>query len=150
MDREQIIASLLENMGILKRGLYGRLQLSDKFALSHSQLELLFTIRHLGPISSRKLAVQLGLTPGFISQMVDLLLQQNLIERAVDPKDRRIGRLRLSKDGRKVLQNIEKCRYQQMRELMEQLTDRELAVWVRIQQKLISQFQTPAPKVSVK
>lgn len=142
MKREQLVSTVFDNMTTFKRGLHGSMELFIKgLPVSRAQLELLFTIQHLEPVSSKQLADHLQLTPGAVSQLLDGLTDQGFVERHVTPNDRRVQRLKLSLNGAKLLAGIEKGRRKYMERVMQHLSDQELAVWVRIQQKLIDELQ---------
>ena len=139
---------LFENMNTVKRAIASRWQLMhQECPIPHAQLELLFTIRHAQPISFKQLAQQLHLTPGAISQLAEGLEKHNLISRQTDPKDRRIQCLQVSPDGLELLHRIENHRQAIMESIMTDLTDEELALWLRIHEKLLQQLQLdPATK----
>ncbi len=147
MTREEIIKNLFEQMSVAKRGMYTRMQaITNGLPVSRTQLELLFTIKHLQPVSFKQLAAQLQLTPGAISQLADGLNQHGLIERETNPNDRRSQTLQLSGDGVTLLQTIEKRRRETMERVVKDLTNEELTVWLRIQQKMIVEHQTVLDK----
>ena len=143
VTRKDIIQELFDCMNIAKRGMYTRMRtLTSDLPVSQTQLELLFTIKHLQPISFKQLAAQLQLTPGAISQLADSLDHHGLIERQADQNDRRTQHLQLSEAGDKLLQTVEKRRQETMQRVVQGLTTDELTVWLRIQQKMIAEFQT--------
>src|SRR4051812_621167 len=121
--REQLIRSIFENVGLVKRNIYNHLEVNRHILpLPMSQLELLVTIRHNQPISFKELARQLCLTPGAISQVVEAVEQEGYVTRENDLKDRRIQSLRISKKGTKLLLDVSKRRQAIMREVLEDLT----------------------------
>jgi DNA-binding MarR family transcriptional regulator len=141
-SRVTIINEVFENMSAMKRGMYSHFQTIMKDCpVSRTQLELLFTIKHLQPISFKHLAKQLYLTPGAVSQLADSLLQDGFITREIDPNDRRTQSLSLSEKGEGVLTDIEKRQKKIMEQVMQDLTTEELAAWANVQKKLIAHFQ---------
>lgn len=144
MDRDKLIEGIVENTHILKRGMYARMQAADvDVPVSHGQLELLFTIKHLQPISFKQLAQQLHLTRGAVSQLAEALAGASLIVRDIDQHDRRIQHLRLSDTGLALLDKIEAQRHDTMRQTMQSLTTQELATWLNIQEKIILTLTNP-------
>ncbi|HSX30580.1 MAG TPA: MarR family transcriptional regulator [Candidatus Saccharimonadales bacterium] len=142
-DRDHIIQSLFESMTAVKRGMAGQLHLSaHDCPLSPAQLELLFAIRHAQPVSFKQLAQLLYLTPGAISQLAEGLEQHGFISRRADPQDRRVQWLQVNKKGHKLLDAVEKRRRSLLELIIADLTDEELAVWLRVQQKLLRRLQT--------
>jgi len=141
MKRDELIATIFENTQTIKRVMYGQSQLRLKgVALSHAQVELLFTIKHLQPVSFKDLASRLYLTRGAVSQLVEGLSNESLVVREVDTTDRRMQHLRISGKGTRLIDKIETERWRTMEAVMQKLQTDELAVWARVQQKLIDTF----------
>jgi len=140
--RETTIEAIFENTTTMKRFMAGHWQTMQRdLAISHSQFELLFAIRNMQPVSFKQLAQQLYLTPSAVSQLAETLEQRELISRQSDAADRRVQYLEVSKKGNKLLKEIEKHRRNVMQSIMDDLDDEELALWLRVQEKVIRQFQ---------
>jgi DNA-binding MarR family transcriptional regulator len=141
-NRDILIQNLFENMNAMKRGMSSHVQIMNRDCpIPRSQLELLFAIRQAEPVNFKHLAQQLYLTPGAISQLAEGLEQHDLIGRQVDADDRRIQCLHVSKKGIALLHDVEKRRRDTMEAVIEELSDEELELWLRIQEKMIRQFQ---------
>jgi len=141
-ERDETIAKLSEAMRSMKHVMHGRMQAAlQSSPISHAQLELLFTIHRLQPVSSKQLATQLYLTAGAVSQLVDGLESHGFVTREVDPRDRRIQCLRLSKKGVKLLGSIGDRQQKMMEAIMQSFSTAELKAWLKIQQKIINEFQ---------
>jgi len=141
--RQALVEQLFESMNTLKRGMYSQLHVINRdLPISRSQIELLMAIRHAQPVSFKELAKQLCLTPGAISQLAEGLEQLELIERKTSIADRRLQYLETSKKGATLLQDVEKRRRKLLETVMQDLSDEELELWLRIQQKMINQFQS--------
>jgi DNA-binding MarR family transcriptional regulator len=141
-NRNTLIRMILDTMDTSKRGMHAHLQsINRTLPLPRAQWELLATIRHIQPISSKELAKQLYLTPGAVSQLLEGLEQQELISRTIDPKDRRIQCLEVTKKGLKLIQTVEKKRREFMERVFTELDNNELEVLLSLQQKLIAYFQ---------
>ncbi len=134
IERETLVRSLFENMHAIKRSLATS---SHGCPIPPSQVELLFAIHTNQPVSFKRLAQVLSLTPGAISQQAEGLEQNGYITRTSDEHDRRVQCLNVSKRGSKLLHSIEKRREQMMESLIAGLSDEELAVWVRVQNKIM-------------
>jgi DNA-binding MarR family transcriptional regulator len=151
MERDLLIQTIFESMSALKRGMAGQMHAVIRDCpISHSQLELLATIRHMQPINFKQLAQQLYLTPGSISQLVEALEQQNLVQRQIDAKDRRVQTLQLTRKGNELLADIDKRRRSTLEEIMLGLTTQELELWLQIQQKITQKFQTESTTLPTK
>jgi len=143
--RDQLIEALFENMNSVKRGFYWRMHnLTRDVAISGTQLELLFIPGHNQPVSSKQLAELLHMTPGAVSQLADSLEQQELIERQTSEQDRRVQYLRVSEKGEEFIRSFEKSRHKVMEAVIKDLSDEELEVWLRVQQKMIAYFKSEA------
>ena len=141
MDRKKVIDELFDTMDVAKRNLRGRmLSITDGKNISHAQLEVLFSIRQSQPINPTELANRLSMTPGAISQLIDVLEDQRLITRQTDENDRRRQVLAISPDGLAMLKSIERRRRSVMENVIQGLTDEELTLWLRIQKKIINEF----------
>lgn len=144
-DRAEIIAGLLDTMQSLKRVMGNQyLDLLKDADLSRTQLELMLVIRHKQPITTKELAQRLHLTPGAVSQMVDILARAELLERQPDANDRRIIHLMVSAKGIKVLARVETQLQQHVTEAMQDLRTEELQSWLTVQQKILARFEKQA------
>jgi DNA-binding MarR family transcriptional regulator len=149
MDRNTLIQTLYENMSTLKRGMHSHFQAADYgVPISRSQIELLFTIRQTQPVSSKLLAQKLCLTPGAVSQLAEGLENQQLITRRADTRDRRIQCLEVSAKGNELLQKVEARWRSAMEAIVADLSDEELEIWLRVQQKMLKHFQADNQEAS--
>jgi MarR family multiple antibiotic resistance transcriptional regulator len=147
LHRAELVQDLFESMSAMKRSIACRWQQADQeYPVSRGQIDLLFMIQHTQPVSFKQLAAQLYVTPGAVSQLVEGLEQYKLIKRQSDPKDRRIQCLEISPEGKQLIERIENQRQRIMESVMAGLTDHELAVWLRIQKKLLEQLQIERTK----
>jgi len=145
--RDELITSIFEAMNATKRSMHGRLHaLIGDSPISRSQLELLFVLKQLQPVTSKKLADHMQLTPGAVSQLVEGLADEAFVSRETDPSDRRLQILRLSKSGMQELQRIEKNRHELFKHVLDDLTDDELALLLRINQKIATHLSAIAKK----
>jgi DNA-binding MarR family transcriptional regulator len=112
------------------------------YDITPSELQLLFTIYHGQPITAKELASHLHLTAGAVSQVIEALANRKLIQRETDPTDRRRQVLRLSAKGDGLVQKLDKHRRDVMHRVIKDLTDDELATWLKIQQKIMTEFQS--------
>lgn len=148
-NREEIIRRIFEHSEAMKRGMYGHMQAYfHNLPITRSQVEVLSAIAYLQPVSSKKIAQRLYLTPGAVSQSVETLDSQDYLVREADPTDRRVQYLRLSKKGDKLLQDIEKRRRDMMEQVLQNLTLEELMVWLKVQTKLGEQLHTTHVKTN--
>lgn len=110
-------------------------------SLTHAQLSALFTIHQAQPISGRELAIKMDISRSAVTQVVDVLDQQCLIERYEDEADRRITYIRLSEQGQCRVQEFEKARHELMERLASVLSDDELRSVISINSKMIEELE---------
>jgi len=146
-SRQELIRRILENMNAVKRSMFTQLQSnSDTWPVPRAQLEVLIAIRHLQPVNSKTLALQLYLTPGAVSQQLDGLETQGFISRQSDPNDRRVQSLSVTEAGAQLIEGAMAHRRVIMEQIMQDLSDEELRVWDQIQTRLIKRYQDPQHK----
>lgn len=107
-----------------------RRRVSDELGISFYRAKIL---RRLvgGPSSMRDLAIRLGTDKANLSGAVDDLEQLGLLERTIDPDDRRVRRLTLTPQGREVATRANQILAQPPRGF-ENLADEDLAHLERI------------------
>ncbi len=143
MNREDIITQLFEAMNNTKRSMHSRMHtFANGLPISRTQIELLFTLKHLESTTSAKLAKHMHLTPGAISQLVESLVQLKLVTRTNDPSDRRTQFLSISEDGLVQMHEIEKSRHELLKHVMASLTTEELQLLLHVQQKMVEELNT--------
>jgi DNA-binding MarR family transcriptional regulator len=91
-------------VGRLQRGLRRRARaaLPDP-ALPQSQVEVIRLLHQEPGLRVQELATALGLAPNTASTLVQALVRQGLVERTIDPDDRRVARLELTEAARRRL-----------------------------------------------
>src|SRR5919198_4144138 len=90
----RLLASVLPRLNRAMRG-----QVRPAAGLSMPQFIALRHLRH-GPQSAGKLAEKFGVSRPTITRMVDGLIKKGLVERHVDPLDRRVAIISLTSSGR--------------------------------------------------
>lgn len=143
-EREQLIESIFETMQQLHRTSTARLHtLMGKHDISLTQLEVLLTVKHRQPINVKELAAQMRLTPGAITQLLEGLTVRNYIGREPAEYDRRVTNVSLTPTGAEKLKNLWEQRKVTLRQIMNTLDNDELAVMLRVQEKMLRHFETP-------
>jgi DNA-binding MarR family transcriptional regulator len=80
-----------------------QLRRHSDLAATPTQLSALATIERRGPLTLGDLAAHEGVQPPTVTAAVGRLEQQGLVERHVDPEDRRIVRVVVTRAGRTLL-----------------------------------------------
>ena len=93
--------------------------------LTTSQLGVLETLHHLGPMCQRDIGDQLNKSRGNITTVVDNLERRGLVERVRNEDDRRYITLELKPKGREVVQKIYPQHATRIHEVMTSLTQNE-------------------------
>jgi DNA-binding MarR family transcriptional regulator len=96
-----------------------------KSGLSMSHIGAMFHIHHEGRCGVTELGNHLGVTSPAASQMLERLVQQELILRTEDPKDRRVKKIVLTDKGIRVLEDGILARQSWLDDLSETLSDGE-------------------------
>lgn len=95
--------------------------------LSESQAELLRLSARRPGISVNEAAAELGLVPNTASTLVSKLVGAGLLERHVDARDRRVGRLHLAEPAQQVMDASAAARRALVAELLDKLDDGDVA-----------------------
>ncbi|MGI6227519.1 MAG: MarR family transcriptional regulator, partial [Peptococcales bacterium] len=77
------------------------------------------------------------ISPAAASNMVERLYKNNWIERTRSEKDRRIVWLKLNKNGKELLEKVEKIRIEMQVERFKNINDEELDILLSILKKLL-------------
>lgn len=108
------------------------------FGLSMPQVITLYTLRYRESCTMSDIASKLEVSGAAASQMVDRLEEQGLLDRALHPTDRRVRLVRLTDQGRALVERGVEARLSWIKDLAGSLTPEEqeqvgaaLAVLVR-------------------
>ena len=101
------------------------IQSSKDSGLSVPQLSALIRLHHQGFCGVSEIGNHLGITNAAASQMVERLVQLHLLERAEDPRDRRLKQLTLTPKGQELVRECIGARRQWMEGLTNALTPEE-------------------------
>ncbi len=96
-------------------------------ALSMSQLGALVYLHRKGASGVSDIGDELGVTSAAASQLLDRLVQQGLIQRSEDPRDRRVKQIVLTEKGRRILEESIQARQLWLNDLARLLTEAEQA-----------------------
>lgn len=117
--------------------------------LSMSQFGALFHLYRAGSCGVIEVGDHLGVTGGAASQMVDRLVNQGLVERGVDPQDRRAKRIELTAKGERLLIEGMRTRQQWVEAIADSLDQAEKETVVRALDLLIAKLEGQAESASV-
>ena len=105
--KKQIVSQLVETSRLLRNYIDHR---AKARGTTRAQWIVLFRLREQEGLSQVDLADVLELQPISLVRLLDRLVEQGLVERRADPKDRRANRLFLTAAGRKLADDLDSLR----------------------------------------
>ena len=106
---EKTVQSFRKSLRVLEREIARELE-SECCGVSLSQCHVLVEIRELGETTIKDLSEILELDKSTLSRTVDGMLNIGLVNREIDPDDRRFMKLSLTEQGKKLADSINgKC-----------------------------------------
>lgn len=112
----------------------------DGHQLNFSQICILYQVRY-GVTTPGAIAKAMMVTPRAITAQVDGLVEQRLLKRLDDPRDRRVVRLRITPGGERVSRDVEDRVVAPMARRVDALPPDELATLQRATEILRTVFQ---------
>ena len=106
-ERRQLVTQLVESSRILRNYIDHR---AKQRGTTRAQWVVLFRLRTQEGLSQVDLADVLELQPISLVRLLDRLVEQGLLERRHDPKDRRANRVYLTAAGRKLVDDLDGLR----------------------------------------
>ena len=129
---EELIARIIEAQRRMNRVIRERtLDSWVKLNLTIPQLKSLFYISRHGRVNLSGLASGIRVTPANVTGIADRLVGQGLLTRTPDPDDRRVSWLRATDKGKTLINDLREGRAQEMRRILDQLTEEELSTVAR-------------------
>jgi len=136
------IATRLHSVAIrLLRGLRTE---DVELGLSSARLSALSVVVFDGPVSPGELAAAEQVSPPTMSRLLKALESLALVERVVDPEDRRSFRVRATADGRRLLEQGRARRVRRMLEILEPLDGADWELLERAVERLEDCLAAPA------
>ncbi len=142
MKRQQLIASIMEDIGLMKRLIHARVPKQEVNGMpTHAQMGILFLLAHEGARSLKDIAAHLHISPSAGTQLIDGLVADKLLTRTEDTQDRRKIVLALTEHGKQELERTKKIHCEGLTELFEPLSDAELVQWQVLQRKIVQHLK---------
>jgi DNA-binding MarR family transcriptional regulator len=136
MSREEHIQHIIQSFVAFRKGL-----VKDEHGVSHAQADALFCVFENDSLTVGELAQLLHITPGAATQLTDSLMKAEHIVRKPDLKDRRVTRIKLSKEGLGFLEEAKKQKLQKLQKVLAPLTDSELQMLAELLGKVSKSVQ---------
>ena len=109
--------------------------------VTFSQLQLLHIISDNQPISLKALADKMNVTPGAITQQIDSLDSAGFVVRSQAARDRRVTNITVSEMATQKMDQFRKVREHMFTEATATLDEKELEVFLTVQQKMLAYFE---------
>ena len=94
--------------------------------LSLVHLNVLFVMHADGPMPMRALSESMDVSQASATGIVDRMEQRGLVERQRDDEDRRVVRVAITDEGRRLIVGMAQERREHLAQMLEQMTDEEL------------------------
>jgi MarR family transcriptional regulator, temperature-dependent positive regulator of motility len=108
-----------------------------EFGMRRPKFATLFCLAHLGTLAARDIGVLSGIPKNSLSRAVNELLREGRIKRAVDDADSRRGLLSLTREGRRIYEQILPMFLKRQAQMMAPLTPAERTQFDRLLAKLV-------------
>ncbi len=124
MERDKTVHFIFDFMPELHRKLFKGM----KHDYTRHQVRLLHFVEKDGENSMKHYGQKLLISKPNMSTLVDRMVEDSLIERLYDPKDRRVVRIKVSETGKKVLRSHEELMKETIKEKLIPISDEEIKV----------------------
>jgi DNA-binding MarR family transcriptional regulator len=142
MSADPFVATLQRWIDVsMRRSMRNFIVYARQRGLSMSHLGAMFYLHRCGSCGVTEIGDHLGVTGGAASQMIDRLVSQGLVLRAVDPEDRRVKRIELTEQGESLLREGIRARQTWIDDLAETLSDDEKRIATRALEILIGSVE---------
>lgn len=137
--RRQLVAQLVESSRILRNYIDHR---AKARGTTRAQWIVLFRLRAQEGLSQVDLAEVLELQPISLVRLLDRLVEQGLLERRHDPKDRRANRLYLTDAGRRLVDDLDDLRDAIAADVLDAIPDEAVATSLTTLRELKERIKT--------
>jgi DNA-binding MarR family transcriptional regulator len=118
------------------------------FGLGHPDFEALVTLARVSGehgVSQRRLADEIGITPGTVSVRIDRLAEQGLVRRAPDQRSKRNTLITLTGRGWELFERIVPAHLANEQRLLAALSEEDRGLLVDLLRKLLVEFEGSHP-----
>jgi len=126
-SREQTAEEIADLLPHVMRGLHrGKAPGGRQIDMTVGELKCLRAVGMLGTPSMSELSQALRLQPSTVTGLVDAIVDRDLVERYDDAEDRRVVRVRLTEEGKRLRQRHHRSRRRRLLRLLAEVDDAEL------------------------
>ena len=140
LKNERVWRNLLRLADRLGRSGESGCDLPNRLPLSQLRVVGIIYDRHPAGVMLKEIADELKLTPGAISQTVDVLVRENIVERTVSPSDRRAILLRATDAGLQLKEQHSQQVENVMQTISKDISSEEFAVFASVLDRLLKQM----------
>ena len=135
--KEDLLQKLIEQLSSVMKQIHHGMLVQEP-SLSPPQARLLFAIasKKKEGISVKEMAEQANVTPGAITQFVDILVKKKLVKRYEDPDDRRIVRLIITEGAKTQLEKLRKDFLSSVVQAFDALSNDEIKQLIKLLSKI--------------
>jgi len=142
-DRTDLIKSISTAAETTKRAMQALFYRAvEELGLSVSHAHLLMLVKQVQPVQLKDLASRMYITPGAITQSIEGLCKEGYLLRTQDEQDRRSVFVSLTEKGTSTVNAIQESIQKHFNAMLSTLTDEELALYQRAQQKLLEHLES--------
>jgi len=142
-EKEQLVQKIMTNMATGRRLMIACMQ-RFKGSVTVSQIEALVITYNDGPITQKKLAEQMQLTPGSITQLVEQLERLGFVKRTSSTADRRVTHVTITETGAAEVVRIKAQKEELFKNVYKDMTLEEVRTMARVQEKMIAYLKERA------
>ncbi len=125
---------------VAHRSFHEHIRFVKASGLSMPQFNILMQLHYQRACGVSDISARMDITSAAASQLVEKLVQAGLLERAEDPTDRRVKQLRLTAQGRDLVEAALSARYRWVDELAENLEPAEREKLAEAMQILVAKL----------
>lgn len=133
-NQKDVIASVLHLSRVLRRNQHAG---SNQGKGGHGRFRILRQLEANAGMTAAELAEKMDIRPASVSELIGLLVRENLVEKRTIPSDKRKQRLYITEEGRQLLQQFAASREQSRKRIEMILTREEQAMFLELCDKLI-------------
>ncbi len=113
----------------------------DKIVLSPGQIGILLSLERERQTTMGQLSQSLEMDNAAASRLVDKLEKKGLVERFINPEDRRQIKISITDQGLKQARVTQKIANDMTQKIQEGFTEKEMDTYTRINQAIINKFK---------
>jgi DNA-binding MarR family transcriptional regulator len=137
MDKKQLLASIIEDMDLMRRKMLQSRAYCKTGDLTHTQAHILLFLANENEMNLKDVAAHMCTSSSAATQLINSLVADTYIVRKEDPQDRRKILLSLTTLGKKRITEIKKAHTEHVTKMLAPLSEAELTQWQIIQRKII-------------